>query len=210
MPCRRPARRPARSVHAERPEPLPRSLAQHRLGEPPTEGFGERVITGLPEGVSLRLEGETFKRVLALGAGGLANDSRRHVRCRLLHPREGWLGNDEMPVHLTLHPAPSRAGALAGAVPPRADRDRAQPGAPVGALTSEALAVGDNGAVARYKPGQGWLPESLLGPGERWRRRACARSPGRPPRAFAVGEARRKCGCGAPRRACGNATRRRR
>ena len=78
------------------------------------------------------------------------------------------------------------AGLLRDAGPPRARAEAApsrlqpwpvsfrhplvavapEPGAPVGALSSGALAVGENGAVARYKPGEGWLPESLLGPGE--------------------------------------------
>jgi hypothetical protein len=37
-----------------------------------------------------------------------------------------------------------------------------EPGQPVGALGSEALAVGAAGQVARYLPGQGWEPEALL------------------------------------------------
>ena len=51
------------------PESLPtgpsRSFAWADPGDP--IGFGERVITGLPDGVSLRLEGDAFERVLALG-----------------------------------------------------------------------------------------------------------------------------------------------
>jgi hypothetical protein len=130
--------------------------------------FGARVITGLPEGVSLRLEGETFTRVLALGAGSNANLFPGAQRgAAFTKSREGWLGADGMPVHLTLNPVPSRLTpwpvpfrhALLAIAP--------QPGAPVGALSSEALAVGDYGAVARFKPGEGWLPESLFGPGER-------------------------------------------
>ena len=35
----------------------------------------------------------------------------------------------------------------------------------MGARSSGALVVGDNGEVARYAPGEGWQPESLLGPG---------------------------------------------
>ena len=49
-------------------------VALDRLGGSEAGGpFGERVITGLPEGVSLRLEGESFTRVLALGGGDPAN-----------------------------------------------------------------------------------------------------------------------------------------
>jgi hypothetical protein len=51
------------------PGPLPtgpsRSFAWANPGTP--EGLGERVITGLPEGVTLRLDGTSFTRVLGLG-----------------------------------------------------------------------------------------------------------------------------------------------
>jgi hypothetical protein len=129
--------------------------------------FGARVITGLGEGVSLRLEGTTFVRVLALGAGPDVNlFPGAQLGAAFTEPREGWLGTDGMPVHLTREPVPSHLQPwpapfrhpLLGIAP--------QPGAPVGALSSEAVAVGDNGAVARFKPGAGWLPESLFGPGE--------------------------------------------
>ena len=72
-----------------------------------------------------------------------------------------------LPVHLTLNPAAS--GLVPWPVPFRHPllAIAPQPGAPVGSLSSEALAVGDHGAVARFKPGEGWLPESLFGPGER-------------------------------------------
>ena len=56
-------------------------------------------------------------------------------------------------------------------------------------LSSEAVAVGDQGAVGRFKPGAGWLPESLFGPGERVehpRLRAVAWPT--PNRIFAVGD----------------------
>ena len=121
--------------------------------------FGERVITGLSEGVSLRLEGESFVPVLALGASAGST-----YGAAFSNPREGWLGNSQLPVHLTLKPATSSLTpwpvtfrhALVAVAP--------QPDAPAGSLSSEALAVGDLGEVARYKPGAGWLPESLIGP----------------------------------------------
>jgi hypothetical protein len=151
----------------ELPQSLPsaytRSFAWAGGGE-----YGQRVITGLPGGVSLRLEGRTFKQVLALGGGEEpeANPGAA-LGAAFSSPTEGWLGVSGVPVHLssgrvpsrlTPWPVPFRHPLLAIAP---------QPGAPVGALTSEALAVGDGGAVARYKPGAGWLPESLLGPGGR-------------------------------------------
>jgi hypothetical protein len=167
----------------ELPEPLPtgpsRSIAWASGAE-----FGERVITGLSEGVSLRLEGRRFTRVLALGGspGSLYGAA-------FANAREGWLGSNQLPVHLTLEPIPtsltpwpvSFSRALVAVAP--------EPGVPVGSLSSEALAVGDLGEVARYKPGMGWLPESLLAPGgkrETPRLRAVAWPT--PNRAYAVGD----------------------
>jgi len=154
----------------ELPEAIPsgfsRSIAW--ANPSPSTPYGERVITGFAEGVSLRLDGESFTRVLALGAGSNANLFPGAQRgAAFTNPREGWLGADGMPVHLTREPVLSRLTpwpvpfrhALLAIAP--------QPGAPVGALSSEAVAVGDYGAVARFKPGEGWLPESLFGPGER-------------------------------------------
>ena len=43
----------------------------------------------------------------------------------------------------------------------------AQPEVAVGPLSSQVLAVGDRGEVARFIPGQGWAPETLPGPGGR-------------------------------------------
>jgi hypothetical protein len=152
----------------ELPEALPTGFSRSIAWANPSTPFGERVITGLAEGVSMRLDAESFTRVLALGAGSNANLFPGAQRgAAFTNPREGWLGADGMPVHLTLQPVPSRLTpwpvpfrhALLAIAP--------QPGAPVGALSSEAVAVGDYGAVARFKPGEGWLPESLFGPGER-------------------------------------------
>jgi hypothetical protein len=173
------------------PEPLPtgpsRSLAWANPATP--GGLGERVVTGLPEGVSLRLDGTSFTRVLALG-GGPESFPGGAYGAAFSNPREGWLGvPSRLPVHLTLHPVASRLTpwpvsfrhALLAVAP--------QPGAPVGSLSSEALAVGDRGEVARYEPGKGWMPESLLGAGGRHetpRLRAVAWPT--PSRAYAVGD----------------------
>ncbi|MFI5004599.1 MAG: hypothetical protein ACHQE6_06255, partial [Solirubrobacterales bacterium] len=150
--------------------------------------YGERVITGLPEGVSLRLDGESFTRVLGLGATAGAPPGAA-LGAAFSNAKEGWMGAEGLPVHLTSSPAPSRLTpwpvpfrhALTAIAP--------QPGAPVGSLSSEALAVGDQGEVARFKPGEGWQPESLFGPGERVeapRLRAVAWPT--PSRAYAVGD----------------------
>ncbi len=187
----------AAACERELPEALPatasRSIAWSGAEvEPAHPGqFGARVISGLTNGVSLRLRGETFERVLALGAGkGAEATPGAEYGAAFSNPGEGWLGASSLPVHLTVHhyepshvtpwQVPFRHPLLAIAP---------QPGATPGALTSEALAVGDVGAVARFKPGEGWLPESLFGPGERVETpslRAVAWPT--PSRAFAVGD----------------------
>ncbi len=150
--------------------------------------YGERVITGLPEGASLRLDGTEFTRVLGLGQSA-GSDPGAALGAAFVNAHEGWLGSEGLPVHLTTAPSASRftpwpvpfRDALTAIAP--------QPGAPVGALSSEALAVGDQGEVARFKPGRGWVPESLFGPGERIERpRLRAVAWPRPQRAYAVGD----------------------
>ncbi len=165
------------------PESLPSGPSRSFAWADPSVPYGQRVITGLPEDMTLRLEGSTFRRVLALGA------EEPSLGAAFSEPREGWLGDATLPVHLTLHPAANQLEpypvpfryALLAAAP--------QPDAPLGALSSQALAVGDNGEVARYMPGEGWEPESLLGAGGRRetpRLRAVAWPT--PTRAYAVGE----------------------
>ncbi len=146
----------------ELPEGLPLNTLRSIAWANPATPFGERVITGFAEGVTLRLEGSSFTRVLGLGASLPPNDTGGTYGAAFSNPKEGWLGQAGLPVHLTSEPVPSRLApwpvsfrrALLAVAP--------QPGASVGALSSEALAVGDRGEVARYKPGVGWLPESLL------------------------------------------------
>jgi hypothetical protein len=174
----------------ELPEALP-SADVRSFAWPDSSELGKRVMTGFPEGVSLRLEPNgTFKRVLALG--GSSNPDQNvgtTFGAAFSSAREGWLGQLQLPVHLTQRPIESRLKpwptpfrhALLALAP--------APGAPVGSLSSEALAVGDEGEVARYAPGKGWLPESLLGPGGRHetpRLRAVAWPT--PSRAYAVGD----------------------
>ncbi len=174
----------------ELPEALPNGFSRSVAWANGPGPFGERVITGLSEGVSLRLQGESFTRVLALGAGASAGtDPGAALGAAFSSPTEGWLGVEGLPVHLTTKPAASRLAPWPTSFRHPLLAIAPQPGAPVGALSSEALAVGDKGAVARYKPGQGWLPESLFGPGQRVeqpRLRAVAWPT--PSRAYAVGD----------------------
>lgn len=168
------------------PESLPTKFSRSFAWASTGQEFGTRVITGLPEGVSLRLEGDSFVRVLSLGEGGGQKGAAFST------PTEGWLGEESgLPVHLTEQPVASRLTPwpvpfrhpLLAVAP--------QPGVPAGSLESEALAVGTQGAVARYKPGEGWLPESLFGPGERAETNVQLRAVAWPTlsRAYAVGNA---------------------
>jgi hypothetical protein len=146
----------------ELPEALSNNAMRSVAWANPATPFGERVITGFTEGITLRLDGTSFTRVLGIGASLAPNDTGGTYGAAFSSAREGWLGQSGLPVHLTLEPAPSRLApwpvsfrhALLAVAP--------QPSAPIGALSSEALAVGDRGEVARYKPGMGWMPESLL------------------------------------------------
>lgn len=172
----------------ELPEELPtgpsRSYAWAAAGEP----YGTRVTSGFREGVTLRLQGSTFKRVLGLG-GSPSREPGAAYGAAFSSPTEGWLGEGQLPVHLTAEPEASLLTpwpvsfrhALLAVAP--------EPGAPIGASTSSALAVGDQGEVARYEPGQGWVPEALRSAGgkvETPRLRAVAWP--EPDRAFAVGD----------------------
>jgi hypothetical protein len=191
--CEFPAEAPGGTLPCEHelPEQLPlgpsRSIAWANGSR-----YGERVITGLPEGVSLRLEGESFKRVLALGSNENSSPGGG-FGAAFSSPTEGWLGYSTMPVHLALAAKlqPSRLQPWPVSFRHPLVAIAPEPGAPVGALTSGALAVGENGAVARYKPGEGWLPESLLGPGGRAETNVRLRAVAwpTPRRAYAVGEA---------------------
>jgi hypothetical protein len=179
------------SCDHELPEPLPtgpsRSIAWANPATP--DGLGERVITGLSDGVSLRLDGTSFTPVLALGGSNPPNDVGGTYGAAFSTPREGWLGQTRLPVHLTLHPAPSRLAPWPTAFRHALVAIAPQPGAPVGSLASKALAVGDQGEVARYEPGKGWMPESLLDSSGRVltpRLRAVAWPT--PSRAYAVGD----------------------
>lgn len=186
--CKIPAGAPAGTPPCdhELPEVLPTGPSRSIAWANPTtpEGVGERVITGLPNGISLRLEGTSFRRVLALGGEVGAS-----YGAAFSNPREGWLGQQALPVHLTSNPVASRLKSWPVSFRHTLLAIAPQPGAPVGSLSSEALAVGDQGEVARYEPGKGWMPESLLGAGGRFetpRLRAVAWPT--PTRAYAVGD----------------------
>ena len=149
------------------------SRCDHRLGAAfsttdgyrsyawPGAGAGTRVITnalrssGDPasnRGTWLTLEGTTFAR--RGGGGGNFRPSGAFAS-----PTAGWLegpvqvGADPVPVRLRKWPAALRSPLTAVAP---------QPGAPIASPQASALAVGTDGGVVRFVPGQGWSREFLL------------------------------------------------
>ena len=122
---------------------------------PPAPGdqFGTRAITGVGQGAMLIFEAGSFTRIPLAGGGGSS------AGAALFAPDQGWLGPS---YRLTRAPVPS--GLQPWPVPFRRPLTAiaSEPGEPVAGLSSEALAVGDRGQVARYLPGQGWQPEPLL------------------------------------------------
>ena len=124
-------------------------------------GFGSRIITNPLEpggedstnmGAYLSLEGTTFQRMPGAGADDAPGGA-------FYSPSDGWL---EGPVQITGQPVTQRlaswpvsARAPFTAVAPAPATAPGDPGA-------QALAVGADGVVARYTPGQGWQREFLL------------------------------------------------
>ena len=145
--------------------------------------FGGRAVTGVRQGAVLQFEGSAFVRVpLSGGAAGSTQGAA------LTAPDAGWLGAST-PLRLTRNPEPTRL--LPWPVPFRRPLTAIAPapGAPAGALESEALAVGDDGEVARYRPGVGWEPEFLFtASGKRATPTLRAVAWPLPNRAFAVGD----------------------
>lgn len=200
--CQIPASSPGATAQASEECAKP----EHSLPELPTDyersfawpgaGFGDRIVTGGFDGRMVRLHGTRFEIVDSLGSQpGI--DPGATFGAAFASPADGWLGNGSLPVHitdataaapnrLTSWPVPFRF-ALVALAP--------QPDVSVGAPGSEAVAVGDRGEVARFHPGQGWFPETLLGPGgqrETPRLRAVAwPTPGR---VYAVGDSERGAG----------------
>ena len=167
---------------AELPAGGGRSFAWPPDGES-GDPFGQREITGLGQGAILDLEGSAFARLALAGGGAGAADG-----AALDQTGEGWLGSSPA-VHLTRSPEPSRL--VPWPVPFRRPLTAIapQPDAAVAAVGSEAIAVGAEGEVARYLPGQGWIPEALLtGSGARAKPTLRAVAWPEPGRAYAVGD----------------------
>lgn len=143
--------------------------------------FGTRVVTGLAGGALLTLQDRAFVRVPTLGDG-----VEPHFGAAFSAPDEGWLAPN---VHVTRNPEPNRLQSWPVPFRRPLTAIAAAPGSEPGALGSAALAVGDNGQVARYVPGAGWRPEFLLSDGgARATPRLRAVAWPEPGRAYAVGD----------------------
>lgn len=114
-----------------------------RPGEPPSSNAPEEYLS---------LEGVTFARRPSFDASLVCGAA-------FASPAEGWVGSS----HITTG---ARGGPLARwPVPVRRPLTAlaGEPGQPAGSMGAGALAVGEDGTVLRYAPGQGWDSEQLLG-----------------------------------------------
>jgi hypothetical protein len=156
------------SLGAALPTPYERSPYESFAWSGAGEDPGTRIITGLPDGAMLELSGGRFTYTVGAGGqveglGGAAFDS----------PREGWVAEGHtgisggggqgqaQVIHITPQPqgdqlreepVPFRHPLLALAQ---------APGSTPGDPGAQALAVGLQGQIARYTPGEGWRPEAL-------------------------------------------------
>ncbi|HWH93625.1 MAG TPA: hypothetical protein VNT03_07175, partial [Baekduia sp.] len=132
--------------------------ARHRSFAWAGAGPGTRVIApvtgrGADSDAYATLESDAFvtHEAFNVAGGGTAFGS----------PDEGWVGNS----HVTRLPMPARRAAWP--VPARQPLTAivAAPNGQAADIGAAALAVGLDGAVLRYTPGQGWDSEQLLGAG---------------------------------------------
>jgi hypothetical protein len=124
-------------------------------------GFGSRIVTNPLQrggedstnmGAYLSLEGTTFERLPGAGADDAPGGA-------FYTPSDGWL---EGPVQITGRPVPQRLTSWTVSARAPFTAVAPQPGTAPGDPNAQALAVGADGAVARYTPGQGWQREFLL------------------------------------------------
>ncbi len=179
--CLVPASAPAQTPSCEHalPEALPTGPSRSIAWSDPASPYGDRVVTGLPEGVSLRLDGAEFRRVLGLGESAGA-DPGAALGAAFANAREGWLGAEGLPVHLTTNPRAQSPHAVAGAVPRRA-RSRSRPSPARPSARSQ----------AKHSPSATWARWHASSPGGdgcrkassaqvgTWKSRACEQSRGR-------------------------------
>ena len=151
-------------------------------------GFGSRIVTNPLQpggedatnmGAYLSLEGTSFQRLPGAGADDAPGGA-------FYSPSDGWL---EGPVQITSTQAPQRLANWPVSARSPFTAVAPQPGTAPGDPNAQALAVGADGAVARYTPGQGWQREFLLtGSGAVSSPTLRAVAWPEPNRAFAVGD----------------------
>lgn len=127
----------------------------------PGADSGTRIVTNIlraggddatNRGAYLRMNGASARRVPGAGSNFQASGAFFSVD-------DGWLGG---PVRVTQSPPAARLRTWPVALRAPLTDVTPEPGTPAGALESRALAVGGDGAVARFEPGQGWIREFLL------------------------------------------------
>ena len=119
--------------------------------------YGSRIITGLSGGAILSLSGTTYARIAGIGDEALTLDPS----AAFISPTEGWLGGAP-PTHFTLQPSPDQLQAWPVPFREPLTAIAGEPGHTAGDIKARAVAVGSDGEVARFNPGQGWTAEPLL------------------------------------------------
>ncbi len=146
--------------------PLPEAYESFAWPGSAAGDLGTRIVTGLADGALLRMQGQgDFQYVV--GGGG-----RPVSGAAFTSPEDGWLSgvaaiatNSAQVVHVTSGPAASQLQSWP--VPFRRPllAVAPAPGSTPGDPGAQALAVGAQGQIARYLPGQGWTPEFLYSGG---------------------------------------------
>jgi hypothetical protein len=154
--------------------PLP---AQYRsfAWSAPGEEFGTRIVTGLAGGLMLELAGSNFTPTIGLGegSGASAPGAAAFAAPQAGRPALGMIAEDTPVTHGGDGEGQSQVLEVDTQSPGDQFQEEAvpfrrpllavaqAPGSASGAPGAEAIAVGVEGEVAHYTPGQGWHPESL-------------------------------------------------
>jgi hypothetical protein len=142
---------------------------------------GTRIITGLTERALLELSGGGFSEITGAPTG--TSPASAGGGAAFASPQQGWIADGDDPeeegihamqgtdwgggsqvIEVTTHP--SSPAMQAESVPFREPLlALAQaPGTVAGDPDAQAIAVGMEGEIGRYVPGEGWRPEALYGP----------------------------------------------
>jgi soluble lytic murein transglycosylase-like protein len=123
---------------------------------------GTRIVAGLEDGALLRFQSSGDFSYLVGGGGNASLDAA------FVSPEEGWIsavagagGNSAQVEHVTRSPAPSALQSWPLPFRRPLMAIATQPGSTPGDPGAQAIAVGDQGQIARYLPGEGWTREFL-------------------------------------------------